>query len=297
MARSYAAIHLRIWADPEWRALDGDAQLLYLLLLSQPSLNLAGVLPLQTRRWAACVADWDAPAVDMALSRLAEARFVVIDLNTEEVLIRSFIRNDGNYKIPNALKSLLLVAEGTQAPALRSALAAELGRLGPLGGKKGDEGQALIAAARLALGATDGPSGPGGEPMPEPMPDGLVVTHAVTHDGRVNQPMPQPMPQPIGSGSGSGRGLSLVENLGGKGAPPPPDGPPLCAKHDGMERDEVPGCRACMRLRENWEAVRTEATKPPPLPPLCGECDNRWIETVAGMARCPRCNPRAKESA
>lgn len=301
MARSYAAIHLRIWADPEWRALDGDAQLLYLLLLSQPSLNLAGVLPLQTRRWAACVADWDAPGVDMALSRLIEARFVVVDADTEEVLIRSFIRNDGNYKIPNALKSLLLVAEGTQAPKLRAALAGELGRLEPLGGKKAEEGRALIAATRLVLGGFGGPSGPGGEPMPQPMADGLVVTHDGTHEGTVNQPMPepmpQPMPQPIGSGSGSGTYLSLVETLGGESAPPPPDEPPLCAKHEGMDRDEIPGCRACKRLRENWEMARNEAAKPTPLPPLCGECDNRWIETATGMARCPRCNPHAKETA
>lgn len=293
MARSYAAIHLRIWADPEWRALDGDAQLLYLLLLSQPSLNLAGVLPLQARRWAACVGDWDAPAVDMALSRLAEARFLVIDLDTEEVLVRSFIRNDGNYKIPNALKSLLQVSEGTQSPALRAVLAVELGRLEPLSGKKADEGRALIAATRLALGGFDGPSGPGGQPMP----DGFVVTHAGTHAGTVNQPMPEPMPQPIGSGSGSGTYLSLVENLEGESAPPPPDEPPLCAKHEGMDRDEIPGCRACKRLRENWEMARDEASKPRPLPPLCGECDNRFIETASGMARCHRCNPLAKESA
>jgi len=295
MARSYAAIHLRIWADPEWRALDGDAQLLYLLLLSQPSLNLAGVLPLQTRRWAACVADWDAPAVDMALSRLAEARFVVIDLDTEEVLVRSFIRNDGNYKIPNALKSLLLVAEGTQSPLLRAELADELGRLDPLTGKKADEGQALIAAARVALGGPSGPSGPGGEPMP----DGFVVTHAATVAGTVDQPIAEPMPQPIGSGSGSGKYLSLVGNSGEEGPPAPiSDEPDNCPKHRGQGRD-APPCRACKPLREQWEAALAEAARPKPLPPLCGDCDNRWVQPDDdGPAKhCPTCHPLAQESA
>lgn len=300
MARSYAAIHCRIWTDPDWRALDSDAQLLYLLLVSQPQMNLAGVLPLQLRKWASCVAGWDIADVAKALDRLRDDRFVLVDEDTEEVLVRSLIRNDGSYRIPNVLKSLLIAAEGTQAPTLRRALAVELGRLEPLDGKKADEAAGWIAATRLVLGVTDGPDGSGGEPLPEPLAEGLgegfVATVPLTVTGTANQPLPEPFAQPSGSGSGSVKGLSLVGIMGGKGAPPPPDEPDLCARHDGMDRDAVPPCRACGRLRENWEMTRTEATKPKPLPPLCGECDNRWIETDAGQAHCPRCHPRAVAS-
>lgn len=290
MARSYAAIHLRIWADPEWRTLDGDAQHLYLLLLSQPSLNLAGVLPLQTRRWASCVADWDAPAVDMALSRLAEARFVVVDQDTEEVLIRSFIRNDGNYRIPNVLKSLCQIAEGTQAPALRAELAIELGRLDALEGKKADEGRALIAATRLVLGASNGPSGPSGEPMPEPLAEPLADGFVATHGPRVVSSATEPMPEPSGSGSGSGTSLSPVKILGGENFPRPP----RCARHDDLPIGDEPPCRACQRMRENWEATQAEAAKPPPKPTWCGACDEhtRLTEDLDGSARrCRVCHP------
>lgn len=305
MARSYAAIYHRIWADPEWRGLDINAQHLYVLLLSQPQVNLAGVLPLQLRKWASCVDGWDIGDVAKALDRLCDARFVLADEDTEEVLIRTLIRNDGSYKIPNVLKSLLQVAEGTQSQALRAELSAELGRLDPPEGKKAEESAGLIAATRLVLGLPDRPGGPGGEPLPEglaePLPEGLgdgfVVTHAVTVAGTSNQPIAQPMPEGSGSGSGSGKQLSLVRNLGGKGAPPPPDEPPLCAKHEGMDRDAIPPCRACGRLRENWEMARAEAAKPKPLPPLCGQCDNRWIENDDGsVSRCPTCNPRALEA-
>jgi hypothetical protein len=107
-----------------------------------------------------------------SLDRLADARFVVVDEDTEEVLVRTFIRNDGNYKIPNVLKSMLQVAEGTQAPALR-ADCRRTRSAGPADGKKAEEGRGLLAATRLVLGISDGPSGPGGEPLPEPLPEGL----------------------------------------------------------------------------------------------------------------------------
>jgi hypothetical protein len=296
MARSYAAIHQRIWADPEWRALDLGAQHLYLLLISQPQMNLAGVLPLQLRKWASCVDGWDIGDVAKALDRLCDARFVLVDEDTEEVLIRTLIRNDGSYKIPNVLKSLLQVAEGTQAAALRAALSVELGRLEPLDGKKAVEAAGWIAATRLVLGIADGPSGPGGEPLPEPLPEGLgqgfIATVPLTVSGTVNQPLPEGS----GSGSGSGTSLSLVENLGGKSAPPPPDEAPKCKRHAHLADEDVPPCRVCGQLRERWETARAESAKPRPLPPLCGGCDNRWVETDNGMARCPRCNPRALEA-
>jgi hypothetical protein len=187
-------------------------------------MNLAGVLPLQLRKWASCVDGWDIADVAKSLDRLAEARFVLVDEDTEEVLVRSLIRNDGSYKIPNVLKSLLQVAEGTQAAALRAELSAELARLDPLDGKKADESRALIAATRLVLGIGNGPSGPSGEPLPEPlaepMPEGLgegfIATVPLTVNGTVNQPMPEGS----GSGSGSGKGVSLVGIMGGKSAPP-----------------------------------------------------------------------------
>lgn len=305
MARSYAQLHQRIWADPDWRALDLGAQHLYILLISQPQTNLAGVIPLQLRKWASCVDGWDIADVANALDRLRVQRFVIVDDDTEEVLVRTLIRNDGGYKTPGMLKSILVFAEQAQSPAIRRALADELGRLDPLNGKTAEEGTALISATRLVLAPPSGPSGPGGEPIPDGMADGIrdgipdafIGTHPGCHPGCHPQSEKEPIPDTSVTGTGTGPLLSLVGNQRGKSAPPPPDEPPLCAKHEGMDRDLIPGCRACKRLRENWEMARDEAAKPKPLPPLCGQCDNRWIETESGaMARCPRCNPRAQEA-
>lgn len=293
MARSHAAIYNRIWADPEWRALDVNAQHLYILLISQPQMNLAGVLPLQLRKWASCVDGWDIADVAIALDRLRDDRFILVDEDTEEVMVRTLIRNDGAYKIPNVLKSLLQAAEGTQAPALRRELSIELGRLDPLDGKRAEEAAGWIAATRLILGIPDGPSGGGGETLPATVSGTLPVTVAGTEE----QPFPEPLPEGSGSGSGSGSRLSLVGTSVGRGeAPPLSDEPPKCKRHAHLYDGEVPPCPPCGRLRERWERERLEAAKPKPLPPLCGECDNRWIETDRGMARCPRCNPQAVAS-
>lgn len=98
---------------------------------------------------------------------------------------------------------------------------------------------------------------------------------------------------------GSSWGGSVTEaDAHASNAPHPEslDRPPRCLRHQGLAEGDDPPCRACQRLRENWEMVREEAAKPKPLPPLCGQCDNRWVETDRGMDRCPRCNPQAVAS-
>jgi hypothetical protein len=202
MARSYGKLYQRIWTDPAWRALDVDAQHLYLLLISQPSMNMAGVLPIQLRRWSACVADWKPDQVEGALARLNDTGFTVTDEDTEEVLVRSLIRNDEAYRTPGMLKAILEAAQATQSPLLRRSLAAELGRLPALEGKTAAQGHSLIEAARRALGGGEGPP-PGGrdgiaEPsrekatdtIPEPIPDGIRA------------PIREPIPEPIGYATG-----------------------------------------------------------------------------------------------
>jgi hypothetical protein len=220
VTRSYGKVYQRIWADPAWRALDVDAQHLYVLLISQPSLNLAGVLPIQLRRWAACVNGWKPDQVEEALSRLADTGFVVMDWETEECLVRSFIRNDEAFKIPGALKALLEGAQATQSPDLRRSLCNELGRLPSLDGKTAKVGEALIVAARQVLAGGGGDPGPGTglpveEPIPEPIPEptGKLIPEGTAEpipdpigDGTaepIEEPIGEPMPEPSVSVSGS----------------------------------------------------------------------------------------------
>ncbi|MER5838121.1 hypothetical protein ABT116_47380, partial [Streptomyces sp. NPDC002130] len=55
--RKYAQLLKSIWNDTDWRALSRDAQWLYELLISQSSMNYAGVLDLTIRRWSNLACD------------------------------------------------------------------------------------------------------------------------------------------------------------------------------------------------------------------------------------------------
>jgi hypothetical protein len=272
------------------------------VLISQESINMAGVLPKQLRRWAGCVDGWTPEGVQSALDRLTERRYTLVDEDTEEVLVRSLIRNDEAYKTPGMLKSILKSAEHTQAPELRTALAVELGRLDPLEGKKAEEGAALIAATRLVLMPNGTPPDGGVIHRSDGIGDGIGDAFIGTHRGYLPQTSSEPIGDAIGDASVSVSvsvpSLSLVDYKEGEGEAPLPDEPPQCKRHADLDSEDVPPCRACGRLREQWETAREAAARPKPLPTLCGRCDNRWLLDDHGNAKhCPRCHPNAKRRA
>ncbi|TQM83257.1 hypothetical protein FHX81_5675 [Saccharothrix saharensis] len=154
MARDHARLYVHIWTDPDFIELSAVAKLIYLQLFSQPKLAYSGVLDLAAKRWARAHPDLDLAAVRSALAELDAARFIVVDQETEEVLVRSFIRRDELWKQPNVLRGALRVAFEIVSPILRVALARELRRLpvevtGPA---------PLVAADELEAGARELPA-------------------------------------------------------------------------------------------------------------------------------------------
>lgn len=121
--RSYSRFKLEAWTQPEWRALTSSAQRLYMLLLTQPTLTAAGCLPRQPRKWAQLAADTTVESIEQALAELAEARYVLLDDDTEEVLIRTFIHHDGwvaNVRRAKAVESAVSRIESTGLRAVAS---------------------------------------------------------------------------------------------------------------------------------------------------------------------------------
>lgn len=129
MARNHGRILASVWADAEFRDLTPDAQRLYFFLISQPNLNHAGLLPMTLRRWAGAARGLTVADVRGSLAELDGARFVVVDEDTEEVLIRTLVRNDGIWKQPKVMLAMESAAGEIVSPALRAALVAELERL------------------------------------------------------------------------------------------------------------------------------------------------------------------------
>ena len=130
MAREHGRILSRIWRDQDFRALSVGAQRMYMMLLSQPTVNNAGILPLQIGKLTKGCDSTTEADVWIALSELAHGGFAYVDDDSEEIFIRSYIRNDGVLKQPNILKNALRCASAIESGYLRAAMAIELRRLG-----------------------------------------------------------------------------------------------------------------------------------------------------------------------
>jgi hypothetical protein len=129
MARDHARIRVDIWADEDWRDLPSVSQWLYMCLLSSPSLNFCGVTDWRPARIAALNAEMKAYDVEYAAAWLEAGEFLVIDRDTEEVLIRSWVKHDGLVSSPNMSKAMVKAHAAIGSGILRAVIVDQLERL------------------------------------------------------------------------------------------------------------------------------------------------------------------------
>lgn len=129
MARDHARILLSIWGDDDWRDLPAASQRVYLLALSQPGLSYAGVVPYLPGRWSKLASDTSPGHIRKALGILEERRYVVLDADTEELLIRTFVRNDNVLRFPNVAVSMARAYRQIASHSIRAAFLAEIRNL------------------------------------------------------------------------------------------------------------------------------------------------------------------------
>lgn len=107
MGNEYRMVYTTIWADPDFKALSESAQRLYMLMLTHPSLSACGVLDWREPKLAAFAADSDVRKLRAAAYELGWGGFIAIDPDTEEALVRSFVRHDGKLKSPNPTRAVV----------------------------------------------------------------------------------------------------------------------------------------------------------------------------------------------
>lgn len=164
MARDHARIFTRIWSDPDWRNLTAAEQRAYLMVFSDPALTYCGVAPLTVKRWAQQASDTPERQLRKVLEGLHERRYLVIDDDTEEVLVRSFMRRDKVFRLPNVAKAAYAAYESVHSPTLRAHALIEVHRIA--------EGPASDYHAKAF---TDEYVGPWlAEPFPEGLPESLA---------------------------------------------------------------------------------------------------------------------------
>lgn len=331
MARSFGRVLASIWDDEDFQALSRSAQCQYMFLLSQPDLEHSGVIPLRPRRWAQSCGSLTVEQIAADDAELARARFVVVDEDSEELLVRSLIRRDEVWKQPNVFKSACRHAVRVKSSAIRTELAAELDRLDLSSAK--DEVRSYRDDALKAL------ENPSGNPSPTLPP---------THREPIAEPQPKPSRRPRGKGEGLGEGSGEGKPVSAKGSA---GGPAQLRMWPALVRDEsrdlaalIAEIQAVRRemgaswsapaiervladpavTRHPWHEIRSAALdvardpeskspgrlahdgpwwhqsepgKPDPRPPWCGDCreTTRRLEDAEGWdaGPCPRCNPKA----
>lgn len=95
MARRYARVKIDIWRNAEFRRLSTHAQHLYFTLLTNPEMSYCGITDWRPARLSGMAGAWMRDSIDLAALELLESRMVIICEDTEEALIRSFVRHDG----------------------------------------------------------------------------------------------------------------------------------------------------------------------------------------------------------
>jgi hypothetical protein len=129
MARQYAQLRLSMWTDDRWLDLPPLAQHLYVVLLSHPTLSYAGVLDWRPGRLIQRARGWHPDDFDEAARVLAEARYIVVDESTEEVLLPGFLRNDTVLEQPRLAVSYSQAFSEIASRELRAVSVHELNRL------------------------------------------------------------------------------------------------------------------------------------------------------------------------
>jgi hypothetical protein len=249
MAQDFAPLLRSIWSDDDWRALSMDAQHIYLMLLSHPDRNSAGVLSLTLRKWTRLAADLTPERLDKALAELDAAGFVVVDDSTEEVLVRAFIRRATVYKHIRMMANALREATEVESERLRSAIGQELVRLPKLAipttnTRMAEEAQRTQdrlneVASMLCDAPPDGPGNGAGQDAAHGM--GHAISHPMAH------------PPVVVAGAVAGAGAVAPSVLG----PPSNDSSSLvgnarvtpirrrrCIVHDQSFTNVCSGCRA-----------------------------------------------------
>lgn len=129
MARAYTQIFCSIWDDAHFCALSSDAQRTYFMLTSQDDIGAAGVLAIRLRRWSRTLPPSDRDKLEPSIKELVAAGYVYEDDDTEELLVRSFVKWDGGYKHSKRVLAVVASAEAIKSQSLRNVMASELDKL------------------------------------------------------------------------------------------------------------------------------------------------------------------------
>lgn len=199
MARDFCVINTTIWQDADFRALPAPAQHLYLLLWTHPDLSYCGVADYRPGRIAKFSEGLTATVVETLTQCLESRHFLVIDRESEEVMVRSWLHWDGVMKQPRIAVSMTKAYASTASNLIRGVVVHELHKI-----RDGAPELACWGHEKVRDVMSQPSINPKAEPTPEdPLGDGFTqwftqgFTHRFTH--RFGQHLAQTLPKHLPS--------------------------------------------------------------------------------------------------
>jgi hypothetical protein len=281
--REYAKNLFTTWSDEDFCSQPIFDKLLYQVLAGQRAVNAAGIQPINFTRWRKAMRDGDTlPTEEQlrdALTRMERRRYIYLDEDTGEVLIRSRMRRDELDKQPTAFLAALRLLAVLDSPKFASVMITELDRM-DIPVVKSDKAYAKVLQDNLAQAYPDArnhlkqiaeqyvptpttpPQGPTTGVTPGPTSgdtsgptsgDTSGPTSRPGKTGPTTGPTPGDTTGPSGSGSVSGS-LTYVDGdlrdsrARTRDAEPTddPEPPRRCKAHTGLPADaEIPNCGPC----------------------------------------------------
>lgn len=323
--RSYAQLNIAIWNDEEFRGLSPAAQHLYFLLLSHPTLSYCGVGDWRPARIARMAAGWTAADVQRAGGELVAGLFIVVDEDTEEFLVRTFVKNDPLMRQRNLGVSMARAFSVVASEGIRGVVVHELQRLEnahpKLKGFETDEVQSVLSKP-----AIDPSVYPCGNPWVDPSVKGSIDPYVdpsidpsvrgqpnpsidpSVHPSVDPSPTPAPTPPPLqlrespeetedgGKGGPGEKGEGIATDSTGEAEPPQPFYESLDALADAHAQEQTAG-KPATGVYGTINDPRCAKHKNDPIPPPCGACARarQWFEDHEADAEADARARRAEE--
>lgn len=130
MAREHARIWLDINDDEDFAALSPMAQWFFLrVLLTEATLNYCGVADWRPKRLVRKAAGLTVDVILACAAELEHKRYALFDLDTEEVLVRSYVRRDELLRNPKMAATVIKAYPAVASATLRAGVVTELLRV------------------------------------------------------------------------------------------------------------------------------------------------------------------------
>ena len=128
MAREYGRILVSTWDDDDWTNLDPYYQGIYGALLAYKNISSCGVIDWIPKRLIKFSKAMTTQKLTDAVTFMETCDFLFLDSDTDELLVRTFVRHDGVLKMLNVGKAMARAFDEIESEKIREKIVTELGR-------------------------------------------------------------------------------------------------------------------------------------------------------------------------